>query len=747
MCPLNAIWLSPSPESTSLLASLVPRTRGGSVSTSRAAFQCALCVMLFLFACSSCSDDSGGDAPLPTPDWNFGETDSAPPDDLDAGNEISDIDREDADEDPHLDTSEIDEPYLGDPPEDPGPETDPDVDPDSGLDPDSDPDTDPDRDVDSDPDADLELAEETGPPKTDLGLSCTANEDCESGLCARTTDSAGLVCTKSCGSVDDCGDPSEWACLALTGTLRCAPTCAGEVECPSGSFCHTDLTVGTSTMRVCYSHENVSCSGQDDCAPGEACAYINGGGDLIALCLDNLAGNIEVGGTCDPELEGGQNCTGDDCPAGTHCDLGLDICMRDDDAICAEDNCWPEGICAGPCEGDDDCPTDMVCSGYRERMDNRTDEPDDDYYENKGLCRPQAGSRAACDATEDCSGGEACGFDIDKDGNTFSSCRDAHDDAVAMGETCSDLRRTPAVVEAEAICANGPCVTGACTAPCESATDCGTPADWQCEDVYVHLDQTLPVCVPGPPCTSDTACGSDLYCTVLAAPDGPVGFCDTGYGNSAGEACVYEHRLRSFVPCSSSAVCNVIRPGWQCNLGLGECVPPKADTCARGVNSCRADSVCADRCESDGDCNAGEKCMGEEIGVISDNGTPGVTSDDLHAIDGRCRPLTGSLAHCNRNADCSGSEICRLIRKANGEPALVCADAVTGEGPGEVCGDLEGGATRCNNTLCTTNLGLAYASGICATPCAETGDCPPETECVDSYVFPAQTTPVKLCLP
>ena len=583
--------------------------------------------------------------------------------------------------------------------------------------------------------------------KTELGFACVNDVDCQSGLCRRTTASMGSVCTAACASASACGDPSEWACLAITGSLLCTRICEAGAECGSGSFCNANAPVESSTMDLCFSVDGATCSGQGDCDTGGACVHVNGGGDLVSICIDNGAGYIEVGGACDPDIEFGQVCSGDGCPTGTHCDFGIGLCQRDAEAVCAEDACWPEEVCAGPCENDDDCPPEMVCSGYRERLNNHTSGAEDDYYETKGLCRPQVGTRTPCDSTADCSGEEVCGFDIDNDGDSFTSCRTAPVGAVGGGETCGDLRRTPDVVEPFAVCAQGPCLDGLCTAPCEAAADCGTAEDWRCEAVYVLRDQSLSICVPAPSCTSDDDCGSDTFCAVLPSPTGPVGFCGAGSGNRAGEACDRDNAVRAPIPCLASAICDTLMSGWLCDLERGECVPPAADTCARGASTCAAGGTCADRCSTNEDCGTGETCMGVEYSLVSDNETPGLTSDDVYALDGRCWPLTGSLDSCQRNSDCGGGEVCRLVRATDGEPSFSCADPVAGEAPGEVCGQPIGAADQCANDLCTTSLGLAVASGICTTPCVVTGDCPESTACVETLVFPSQSVPVKLCLP
>lgn len=85
-----------------------------------------------------------------------------------------------------------------------------------------------------------------------LGSSCNAPAECD-GQCVTSGDFPDGVCTRACGSDDDC--PEGFSCISNSGGI-CLEDCAGAAECEAkrGAAWTCDLESleeGDGSVRVC----------------------------------------------------------------------------------------------------------------------------------------------------------------------------------------------------------------------------------------------------------------------------------------------------------------------------------------------------------------------------------------------------------------------------------------------------------------------------------------------------------------
>lgn len=84
--------------------------------------------------------------------------------------------------------------------------------------------------------------------ETNVGQSCTVNEDCDPGLSCYT-DRPGGYCTKGCsevGSDKEC--PGGSLCATNGGQVLCSPECKEQSDCRENYQCNG---VSGSNMKVC----------------------------------------------------------------------------------------------------------------------------------------------------------------------------------------------------------------------------------------------------------------------------------------------------------------------------------------------------------------------------------------------------------------------------------------------------------------------------------------------------------------
>ncbi len=328
-------------------------------------------------------------------------------------------------------------------------------------------------------------------------VGCADGDGCCPGGCTVATDSD---CSPFCGD----------------GVVGLGETCDGACpsECDDDNACTLDaLTGAADTCSAACSHQAVAvCADADDCCPagcnantdddcsptcgndsveeGETCD-----GDCPRSCDDGDACTIDLGTgsaeacsfacTTEPNVE----CADDDgcCPAGCSsstdddCPLAAvgDACAIDAD--CASDWCGtqelvglPGGYCLAQCAGEQDCDATSHCSNGTCLRDCASDgdcrAPSYECFDSSGdgvdECAPVGGGAggigAACEATDDCAGGQGAVCITEANGfpggycTIFGDCM-----ACPVGSRCGQF---------------GICVQG-----CEDADDCR--AGYACADV------------------------------------------------------------------------------------------------------------------------------------------------------------------------------------------------------------------------------------------------------------------------
>ena len=391
-----------------------------------------------------------------------------------------------------------------------------------------------------------------------LGISCSDNVDCCSGVCEGgvcidaavlcgsqnlgccygTWCDEGLACQGAvCVGADvDCGSSEEACCPGSTcdsglecvsGRCEVSVVCGSEGdECCSGSSCDSGLECVSGMCEapvVCDSVGDPCCS-DGSCGSGLAC--VSGMCEAVVVCGsegkvccssgaectgDLVCMGLGSGATCQPCGSGGQVCcTGRECVEGFQCTgLGTGMCVGD---------CGSQGQQC--CAGDTECGVNLVCA---------------DSGEDK-TCQTCGQKDAPCCAT-----GAQCS-------ESFLEC---------VGGTCVEAEECGS--EGRACCAADTCDSDLeCNSgTCQAAEECGSEGD---------------VC-----CSSGDACDSGLECV--------SGICEEV------DECGFEGQ-----DCCAHGNC---ASGLECRLGT--CVVAvcgdEGQICCR-FNECNSDFECvSNRCE------------------------------------------------------------------------------------------------------------------------------------------------------
>ena len=341
------------------------------------------------------------------------------------------------------------------------------------------------------------------------------------------------------------------------------------------------------------------------------------------------------------------NCANLDCDDGVECTV--DSCSADtgwcehevDDSLCPGGHKCDatDGCVALPCESDTDCDDGLFCNG-KETCDN-------------GTCA--AGAPMLCDD------GIACTMDSCDEEN--DKCEFSPDDSLCSdGQTC----------DTELGCTGGQ----ACTedADCDDNIDCtvdscdvdsgmcmSTADDSLCEDGQV--------CNPALGCVSDQTCSEDADCD-----DGE--YCN-GKETCQDGVCV----SGSVVDCDDHVDCTVDT----CDEDTDGCTNTVDHSLCEDGQLCDPEQGCvAVPCSSDGDCDDGLFCNGQET---CDNGTctagaPMLCDDGIACTMDRCDEDSDSCVYetddsfCDDGAWCNGAETCDATNGCQDGVAPNCDDGV-----------------------------------------------------------------------
>ncbi len=422
---------------------------------------------------------------------------------------------------------------------------------------------------------------------------------CEDGVCCEngaTCCSGGDTCVGDhcvpIPSGNECSpsEPDGWCGDGLCcddGACKICDSCACSATntdgcCPDGQRCVggacDDADCSPSHLGSCeldFVCEDGTCQ-QLDCAPGHTSGRCADEADYCSSC-----------GTC---IDDTACCDNPDCTTfGTFCSVGTEVCQlngtcfHDDDCALRQDPPFGQGY---RCDlGINTCVERTSCTQDGECLPTK-------YCSPLGTCRelpdcdpPPVGVADRCPVTQKCS---KVVFDcIPED-----ECRGPVD--CSDNEHCSSQDKCLPELQ------------------CLEAEDCGL--GFTCQGA---AGETPGTCVVDVPCANNLvnvqACGVEPanYCDNGAAP-GAAACCEPGLHCSAEGACIpmgkcttNDECLASHFACVSGA-CVPIEPCSSCDSGTEECTTVR-DADDNPVTGC----VPKDRCATDNDCRAGERCNAE----------------------------------------------------------------------------------------------------------------------------------------
>ncbi len=605
-----------------------------------------------------------------------------------------------------------------------------------------------------------------------VGQACDRNGDCLARICL-TTPEGERFCSIACARHADC--PSGFYCTTWDDG-RCypgqrPPPCSTDADCGPCERCSDGSCQADPNCTLCA--EDGECGPCGRCQDGE-CIQIAGCRSCTidaecAICevcdqgrCQRLPDCIRCGadadcpgctscerGACVPiDGCGSDPCFNDqDCPPRTRClvdtlqgltvclPVGLDFgqdCSRGGDATCASGICLAaedgSSWCSQACAVDADCPTGTVCA------------PDQDCL---WACRPPDAPPpgARCSADRDCQPPRLCGLVADAQAGAWQArCLAPLPCAGEAGAACGP--------ETDGRCRSGLCTPqGFCSSVCAGHLDC--PAGFLC----VQLALALPDGGPQAPFWACAPRDQARFATGEPCPGGD-GQCLGGWCLSGGPGGPGGPRPRCSRGCTPGAA--DCPDGYSCQPDPDEpdstrCVPAELVGDCRRDADCPAETVCrpaattgrpecaaaepagaavGDACLVDADCRHGW-CLPEgrcaaPCAAAADCPEP-LWCDVRRWLRPQagaswlsvCSPAPGSLAACQRTADCPPAEVCRLDLNLRGT-ALEgrCAPPAGGAAAGQPCA---------SPTACAS--GLCRPLGQCSQPCLADADCPPEMVC------------------
>jgi len=450
----------------------------------------------------------------------------------------------------------------------------------------------------------------------------------------------------------------------------CAP-CNTDYDCPGAkNFC---LSL-SSDKKYC----GIDCTSKP-CASGYS-------------CLDVKIGNKVVGKNCVPDS---RNCAAaakhaccldaSDCLPGFACQNGKCLqnqsCRQEGGACsaggdcCQGLSCWDDGTgkkCRKPCD-----PLKANCSGNL-----RCKHLDADY--SKGYCvPPNNGSKVG----ESCDGGKKCEYELachSVEKKCRFICRIKTGGVCPSGFVCRAMKSNPNV---------GLCEAESGNQSCQSVQDC--PTGRVCKNKKCS------------PCSDKSECGANNVCK--------DGFCRR--------------------ECTSDNQCPRLHRCLQ-----GACVPGKScvndSDCGQGLVCQR--SVCttrnSDKCESDGDCTSGQRCLKETKQCV-----PRTCQSDQQCGQGlACRQSTcvtktdqcGSKK-CNADQECLNNRcVSKLGAPCSGDESCASGSCIAVDKV-QFCTKTctTGGASTCPQGFnCTSLPNIGLGCWPAAQTVCEGGQCKPRFE-------------------
>ena len=491
----------------------------------------------------------------------------------------------------------------------------------------------------------------------------------------------GFGCVDTCGVEDDCATDQ---CVDGLCTKDSA-FCVTNADC-SATTCDemTPYSDSDFTADFCFSK---NCTTIGECNdPDWFCRpYWNGASSVDEVALDPSCRRIEEG-----SVGYGEACGYDNDGS------GLPPCAW-------YYGCF-DGVCAGPCNSDEDCGDDLACIRGTEWSIDVDDDDVTDTYVDVDVCMPwpQNGGTTVCETDADCAAGEHCEYrvvsELSEDGSkTWGAefvCREDYEDQVEFGEICgsgigecaSDLCLVPSGSTTD---------NSMCTTYCESASDC--PETFEFDGVFWksiclsfnvgHNGTADPIDdIYIPYCWRASSFGSLAPCTENRQCESSKDYCDAiAIAGNPDEAVVVEHLCRD------------------ASYGL-DSLPTKAvgEPCStwqecRG-RACLADGsgggYCSELCATDSDCQNPDspyalKCTTETLIARPEDALSGKTK--------RCRIAETCLV-CESDEDCGGDYVCINMGGLGDSADMRCGEPCM---PSQGCDDPD--ASECTQHI--TNVG------------------------------------------
>jgi hypothetical protein len=610
---------------------------------------------------------------------------------------------------------------------------------------------------------DLNLPETTVDCPGASGCLCSADNDCNSGICAETPEGrrCGLLCGAGCptgtvcrtantagepisycapvgvrqcapcASTADCtgpwGAPAVCASAGAAGSF-CASVCQVSADCPTGLQCVASVglavkvcappdglatctcsswaTTNGATTSCTVPEGTASCPGTRSCSASglTECSKIQGEACIQLGCKD-----AKDGSPCDD----GDPCTQSECQSGSCKVTDDDLCQCQSTADCPDD--------ADLCNGKPFCDKSSAPYQCKTNPASVVQCPAPSGTCQLAVCLPATGTcttisapdLTACDDGAACTVGDICVAGTCKAGTVTCSC--ASDSDCAAYEDGNLCNGQLFCNKAKGQCQVNPASVKVC--PTGLDTTCKTtvcePVSGQCTQ---QLAPSTTLCEDGNPCSGSDHCDSgECVSNVAICPcitDGDCASKEDGnlcngtlYCDLTSNTCQLNPKTVVTCPLALGQPCAPI----ECKPLTGECVtsPVLAGSCDDG-----------DPCTAPGSCQAGQcvqgpglcQCKTSEDCAVFDDGNPCNGTYYCDSKTGSCLANLAAVPVCPPTADACSLNVCDA---ASGGCKLVAALDGTQCQDGEVCTKND----QCQSGACTAGF------SICA--CLADSDCSP----------------------